>query len=234
VNTIIIPSVNDHHIEEVAARMAELRVDLLNCMPVYPARDTLFETIPEPGKELIAQIQSKAARHLPQMKHCTRCRADAVGLLGEDRSSELQGCLTECANHQPDLPERPYVAVATLEGLLVNQHLGEASRFQIWSSTEDGFRCIEERTAPEAGGGLKRWMRLSEILKDCRAVLVAGIGDNPAKVLSDSGIEPVEMSGFIEHGLQGIYSGGSLKHFKVRKLGGCSKGAGCTGSGEGC
>ncbi len=234
VNTIIVPSINDHHAEAVARKMAELGVDLLNCMPMFPNRDTPFEDIPEPGKEQMAEIQKTAEKYLPQMRHCTRCRADAVGLLGEDRTEELRGCMTACANPTRDLTDRPHVAVATMEGILVNQHLGEAYRFQIWSKTGEGMRCIGERQAPEPGGGLARWKALAEALSDCRAVLVAGIGDNPAKVLTESGIEPIEMSGFIEPALEALYGARSLKEFKVRKGGGCAKGFGCTGSGEGC
>ena len=104
VNTIVVPSVNDHHVEEVARTMAQLGVDLLNCMPMYPNADTPFEHIEEPGKEMIEQIRAKAGRYLPQMLHCTRCRADAVGLLEEDRTEEFHGCLTRCAGHSTDLP----------------------------------------------------------------------------------------------------------------------------------
>ncbi len=234
VNTIVVPSINDHHVEEVARTMAGLGVDILNCMPMHPNSDTPFEDIEEPGKEMIEDIQAKAGHYLPQMRHCTRCRADAVGLLGEDRTDELRGCLSECAGHSPDLVERPYVAVATMEGILVNQHLGEAYRLQIWSRTEEGFHCIGERMAPEPGGGILRWKQLAETLKDCRAVLVAGIGENPAEVLTKAGIEPIEISGFIEPALAAVYSGRGLNEFKARRRGCCSQGAGCSGTGDGC
>jgi nitrogen fixation protein NifB len=234
VNTIVVPSVNDHHVEEIARKMAEMGVDVLNCMPMYPNKDTPFEGMGEPGKEMMDVIQERAGLHLPQMKHCTRCRADAVGLLGEDRSGEFQSCLTACASLPLDLAERPHVAVATLEGLLVNQHLGEAGKFQIWSRSEGAFRCIEERTAPEPGDGPARWQRLAEILGDCRAVLVAGIGESPRRVLTASGLDPIEMNGFIHLGLEAVYSGRSAKEFKVRHSGGCSKGLGCSGTGDGC
>jgi nitrogen fixation protein NifB len=234
VNTIVVPSVNDSHVEEVARTMASLGVDVLNCMPMHPNRDTPFEDIEEPSEEMIEEVRAMAARHLPQMRHCTRCRADAVGLLGEDRSEELRGCLAQCAGLAPGLGERPYVAVATMEGILVNQHLGEAYRLQIWSRTEDGFHCIGERMAPEPGGGALRWKQLAETLKDCRAVLVAGIGENPAHTLTQAGIEPIEISGFIEPALAAVYSGRGLNEFKARRRGCGSKGQGCPGSGEGC
>lgn len=234
VNTIVVPGINDGHVEEVARRMAELGADVLNCMAMHPNGDTPFEAVEEPGCEMMDGIRGKARNHLPQMTHCTRCRADAIGLLGHDRSRELRRDLLDSSRWNPVGSERPYVAVATLEGMLVNQHLGEAKSFQIWSKTESGFRCIEERVAPEAGGGLERWKRLAEILGDCRAVLVGGIGENPRKVLSTDGIEPIEMNGFIAMGLAAVYDGGRAQEWKVRKAGGCSKGAGCTGNGEGC
>ena len=126
VNTIIIPGINDHHVPEVAKQMAELGVDILNCMPVYPNADTPFGHLPEPLPEQMAAIRREAARFLPQMHHCTRCRADAVGLLEEDRTEEFRGCLSACAQSVPAPADRPYVAVATQEGVLVNLHLGEA------------------------------------------------------------------------------------------------------------
>jgi nitrogen fixation protein NifB len=233
VNTIVVPSINDHHVEEVARTMAGLGVDILNCMAMHPNKDTPFEDIEEPGKQMMEDIQAKAERYLPQMRHCTRCRADAVGLLGEDRTDELRGCLSECAGHSPDQASRPYVAVATMEGILVNQHLGEAYRLQIWSKTEDGFHCIGERMAPEPGGGILRWKELAETLKDCRAVLVAGIGESPADTLTKAGIEPIEISGFIEPALAAVYSGRGLNGFKIRRRG-CGQGAGCSGTGDGC
>ena len=51
INTIIIPGINDHHVQEVAAKMAELGVDILNCMPMYPNADTPFGDVPEPLPE---------------------------------------------------------------------------------------------------------------------------------------------------------------------------------------
>jgi len=234
INTIVIPGINDHHVEAVAAQMKELGADLLNCMAMFPNVDTPFAHIPEPSKAAIAAIREKAEQYLPQMRHCTRCRADAVGLLGEDKSAEFRGCLSACAS-TPALPpeQRPYVAVATMEGVLVNQHLGEATRFQIYAQKGDGFALIEERPAPKAGnGGLQRWISVSRVLNDCQALLVSALGDSPREVLEKSGIRPVAMSGFIEDGLKAIYNGGNLEAMKGRRVP-CTKGV-CAGSGGGC
>ncbi len=219
VNTIVIPGINDTHVPAVARSMAELGVDLLNCMPVYPNAGTPFAAIPEPGPEEMANIREEVAGYLPQMRHCTRCRADAVGLLEADRRAELLDCLNACARRVPEAPDRPYVAVATAEGMLVNLHLGEATAFQIWGPNGPGFVLVEERPAPPPGGGSRRWWELAAILKDCRALLVSAIGDAPRAILTESGIQPYEMSGFIEIGLEAVYRGGTTEALKGRRLG---------------
>jgi nitrogen fixation protein NifB len=233
VNTIIIPGINDRHVQEVAKKMAELGVDILNCMPVYPNADTPFGHLPEPEPEQMTKIRQEAEKILPQMHHCTRCRADAVGLLDSDRTDEFRGCLSACANTVPAPADRPYVAVATQEGMLVNLHLGEAPGFQIWGPQEGCFRMIEARSAPPPGGGANRWWTMAEILKDCRAVLVSGVGDTPQAILSEAGVEPVVMNGFIEMALTAIYDNGDLSALKGRRSG---VAGGCCNkrSGDGC
>jgi nitrogen fixation protein NifB len=233
VNTIIIPGINDHHVQEVATKMAELGVDILNCMPMYPNTDTPFGEVPEPLPEQMTQIRQEAEKLIPQMHHCTRCRADAVGLLESDSTDEFRGCLSACANAVPAPANRPYVAVATQEGMLVNLHLGKAPGFQIWGREDGGFRMIEARPAPPPGGGANRWWTMAEALRDCRAVLVSGIGDTPQAILSEAGLEPVVMNGFIDMALEAIYSHGDLSALKGRRSG---VAGGCCNkkSGEGC
>lgn len=233
VNSIIIPGVNDRHIPEVAREMARLGVDILNCMPVYPHEETPFAEVPEPTMEEVAAIRREAGEFLPQMLHCTRCRADAVGLLGEDQSGQLQSCLQSYAAMTFSDPNRPYVAVATREGMLVNLHLGEAPAFQIWAKNDHGFKLIEERPAPPPGSGAQRWWQLAETLKDCQAVLVGAMGETPRAVLTECGIKPLEMSGFIEAGLEAVYQGDPAGVLKGRR-GGIAQG--CSGKklGGGC
>jgi nitrogen fixation protein NifB len=231
VNTIIIPGINDGHVPEVARKMASLGADICNLMPVYPNSDTPFADIPEPLPAQMALLREEAEEFIPQMRHCTRCRADAVGLLDADRSDELRGCLAACASRVPAANDKPYVAVATKEGMLVNLHLGEAPSFQIWENNGQGFKLVTERPAPPGGGGSQRWWDLAETLKDCRAVLVSALGETPRAILEECGIQPVEISGFIELGLQAVFLGGPLELLKGRSQGLAKS---CPGSGRGC
>ncbi len=231
VNTIVIPGTNDHHIEAIAAKMKEMGVDILNCMGLKPVEGTIYADIDEPQKKDLDKIRDTMEQYLPQMRHCQRCRADAVGLLTEDRTKEMAGCLSDCSTMEVHA-NRPYVAVCTQEGLLVNRHLGESERFQIWGQVDGHYQLVESRDAPPRNFGPQRWIKVSEILQDCRALLCAALGDTPRAVLEESGIECHEMQGLIDQGLKAVFEGGDLTQFRKQK-GGC-KMAGCTGSGEGC
>jgi nitrogen fixation protein NifB len=233
VNCIVIPGVNDHHIEKVAAKMKRMGVDLLNCMAMFPNINTPFGNLAQPDKKTMEEIRKKAEDYLPQMRHCTRCRADAVGLLEDDKTVEFRSCLADCST-LPPIPaaKRPYVAVATQEGVLVNQHLGEAREFQIWGLEGEKYQLIENRKAPVSGGGIRRWHQLAKVLADCRAVLISGIGPTPAEILEKSGTLPVEASGFIEEGLAAIYQGKKTELLRGRRKS-CASGQ-CSGTGTGC
>ncbi len=233
INTIVIPGVNDGHVEAVARTMQELGVDLLNCMALFPNVDTPFGDIVQPDKKTMAAIRDMAEGYLPQMRHCTRCRADAVGLLDDDKTEEFRGCLSACAALPEKAEEkRPYVAVATMEGVLINQHLGEAERFQVWKQKGDGYALVEERPTPKAGLGPRRWLALASMFKDCRAVMVSGVGDTPRETLEKSGLKVVEAGGFIQDGLAAIYLGRDPVGLKGRRSS-CDSG-GCKGAGGGC
>jgi nitrogen fixation protein NifB len=238
INTIVVPDINDHHVIEVAKKMKALGVDLLNCMALFPNADTPFGDIIEPDKAKMDGIRKEAETYLPQMRHCTRCRADAVGLLGQDRTDEMRGCLSAAAklpSISKGVRERPYIAVATLEGVLINQHLGEAEKVQIWSSSDNGLELVEERETPKRGCGPKRWLHLARMLGDCRAILVSGVGETPKKVLSKYGVQPHIMNGFIEMGLDAAFNENEtgLAAMKVREVS-CTSKVDCAGSGGGC
>lgn len=233
INCIVIPGVNDHHIEDIAKKMKELGADLLNAMALFPNVNTPFGHLEQPNKEMMEDLRSTAEKYLPQMRHCTRCRADAVGLLGDDKTEEFRSCLSSCSTIKPMPPkQRPYVAVATEEGVLINQHLGEARVFEIWEQDEESYRKVEERKAPSTGGGITRWHKLGKILGDCRAVLVSGVGETPFEILNKAGVTPVEAAGFIEEGLQTIFNNEKTTILRGRRVS-CAEGT-CSGSGGGC
>jgi nitrogen fixation protein NifB len=234
INTIIIPGVNDDHVVEVARRVADLGADIANCVPLYPVPGTPFGDLEQPAPERVAGIRADVAQLLPIMSHCTRCRADAVGLLGEAKRPEMEIALLQAAGSPLNPAEdRPYIAVASLEGVLVNQHLGEADQLSIYTKDETGFRLVEQRRTPPAGSGPRRWIDLADTLQDCRAVLVASAGQAPREALVSRGIKLVMMEGLIDEGLDAVFRGADIRA-PLRKNHRCGSGAGCSGNGQGC
>jgi nitrogen fixation protein NifB len=234
VNAIVIPGVNDGHIEAVARKMAALEVDILNCVPYFPAAGSAFAHLAEPQPERIETIRRIAGRHVAQMRHCTRCRADAVGLLGEAPDLGLMKRLQQCESTAIDdnPSDRSRVAVASMEGVLVNQHLGEAEQLLIYAMQDGMVSLVESRRTPERGGGDRRWQALTEMLADCEALLVSGVGAKPKTTLSAGGIRVLEIEGLIEDALRAVFSGESLDHLARRQASACR--AGCGGGGLGC
>ena len=236
VNSIIIPGINDTHVVEVARQVAAMGADILNAMPYYNTTETVFENIEEPDPVMVLEIQEEAGKLLPQMKHCARCRADAVGIIGEINSDEINDMMAEAAL-LPKNPEenRPFIAVGSIEGVLINQHLGEADRFLIYALDKENKSCmlVDSRQAPPPGGGKERWAALAEILYDCRALLVNSAGDSPVSVLTAHGIEVLSIEGVIEEAVYGMFTGQNLKHLiKSSQIHACK--SGCSGTGNGC
>ena len=197
-------------------------------MPLYPVAETEFANIKEPDCKMIEELRAVGEKYLPQMKHCMRCRADAVGLIGEETAKEIAMELIEA--QKVAASEKPYVAVASREGALVNLHLGEAPYLWIFKQDGEDFVPVERRGTPPRGLGPERWLELSKVVHDCRAVLCSGIGDNPRKVLTQFGVTVIEMEGLIEDALVSVYEGKEIRSPK-RSLG-CGKS--CGGGGTGC
>ncbi len=97
VNSVMIPGVNDDHLVEVSRTVRGMGAFLHNVMPLVsaPEHGTHYGLTGQRGPtptELQA-LQDRCAgddgAEMNMMRHCRQCRADAVGLLGEDRSEEF-------------------------------------------------------------------------------------------------------------------------------------------------
>lgn len=93
VNSVMIPGINDEHLVEVDEVIRSKGAFLHNIMPLIsaPEHGTYFGLTGQRGpnpKELKA-LQDSCSGNMKMMRHCRQCRADAVGLLGEDRSQEF-------------------------------------------------------------------------------------------------------------------------------------------------
>jgi len=234
INTILVPGINDEHVAVVAEEMRALGADVMNCIPLYPVTGTPFAELKELPLSDVKKIRSKVSAVIPQMEHCTRCRADAVGLLGADQSAELVNLMRDSANGLlDDRSDRPYVAVASMEGILINQHLGEAEKLWIFEYDEFKPRLVEMREAPEVGSGNQRWRDLSKTIEDCHSILISGVGRAPRWVLENSGLRVIEASGLISHAMESLHRSGDVPVAMKKQFKSCGS-SGCQGTGAGC
>ncbi len=93
VNSVLIPGVNDEHLKEVSKIVKQKGAFLHNVMPLIAEAEhgtfygVMGQRSPEP--EELQDLQDACAGDMNMMRHCRQCRADAVGLLGEDRGEEF-------------------------------------------------------------------------------------------------------------------------------------------------
>lgn len=93
VNSVMIPGVNDEHLKEVSKIVKEKGAFLHNVMPLIAEAEhgTFYGVMGQrgPTNDELVEIQDACAGDMNMMRHCRQCRADAVGLLGEDRGEEF-------------------------------------------------------------------------------------------------------------------------------------------------
>lgn len=93
VNSVMIPGVNDRHLEEVSKVVKAKGAFLHNVMPLIagPEHGTFYGVMGQrgPTHDELQSLQDRCAGDMNMMRHCRQCRADAVGMLGEDRGDEF-------------------------------------------------------------------------------------------------------------------------------------------------
>ncbi len=97
------------------------------------------------------------------------------------------------------------IAIASTDGLTVNEHFGKAKKFSIYNAAPPTFDLIAEQEIEPYSTGQKehafdeaRFQEVARVLTGCEKVFVTKIGDEPALALKAMGIEPVVYSGAIK------------------------------------
>jgi nitrogen fixation protein NifB len=110
VNSVLIPGVNDAHLAEVNAAVKQRGAFLHNIMPLIsdPAHGTHFGLTGQrgPTPDELKMLQDRCESDMQIMRHCRQCRADAVGMLGEDRGAEFSSEKIETAEPAYDMHAR--------------------------------------------------------------------------------------------------------------------------------
>ena len=224
VNSVLIPGINDAQMPEVSEAIRNMGAFLHNIMPLIskPEHGTYFglNGQREPLPYELDQVRELCGSSIAQMSHCQQCRADAVGMLGEDRSQEfnleqlpeeqepyeqvmqrrtrIQAALsTQGASEDEDAC---LVAVASKGGEVIDQHFGHAQRFQIYAVSSEGAVMVGERHVPlyckgptdcEEEEQENTLERVMGLLGDVEAVFCARLGMTPWQELEKAGVQPV-------------------------------------------
>ncbi|MFP4125252.1 MAG: nitrogenase cofactor biosynthesis protein NifB [Alphaproteobacteria bacterium] len=93
VNSVLIPGINADHLADVHAAVTARGAFLHNIMPLIarPEHGTVFglEGRAEPDPAALQAVQDRCGSGARLMRHCRQCRADAIGMLGEDRGQDF-------------------------------------------------------------------------------------------------------------------------------------------------
>lgn len=216
VNIVAIKGINDKHIPQVVKKVKEEGAFMTNIMQLIPAKDTVFENMPLVSNKELNELRKECEIDLKQMYHCKQCRADAIGILENDISSQFRNCKTECKS---TLEEVKYdenakvykVAVASKTGIMVDEHFGHASTFSIYSLVKDKYMFIEEREIDKYCNGQEECDeegKINKIIKtinDCDAVVVMRIGYNPRKTLEENNKMVIQTCDSIKNSMKMVY-----------------------------
>ena len=212
INIVMVKGINDQHIPEVVKKMKELGVFITNIMPLIPAPGSVFEQFPQTSMKEINEMRDLCQLEMQQMRHCKQCRADAIGLLGNDRSNEFR--MTKPGIQQPVLTgendgKQYKIAVTSKHGKLVDLHFGHATEFLVYQGSGKMFTLLEKRKTEQYCSGISdcdseegQKSAALQAIADCDAVLTMRIGFQGQKRLAEHGVKSVEYCYTVEEGLE--------------------------------
>ncbi|MBI0583956.1 MAG: nitrogenase cofactor biosynthesis protein NifB [Methanomassiliicoccus sp.] len=217
VNSVLIPGINADHLPAVAKRAKELGAYIINILPLIPVPGTKFENVPAPTAKQRRELQDLCEVDIRQMRHCRQCRADAIGLLGEDRSAEFAHYTCQARDKGTKEPvglelegsTKYRIAVATSDGKNVDQHFGHAEVFRVYVveagriSEEESIDVREQQEIPLFGPGHRTKIEsTAEKLKGVDAVISTKYGGPAVEIIRENGIIPVEDGGEVHAALR--------------------------------
>jgi len=224
VNTVMIPTVNDNDIINVSKKAKDLGVYMLNVMPLIPQYK--FSHISPPSKKELAALRKECEMNIRQMRHCRQCRADAIGKLSEDLSSNFYQSMKKISpselsiqreEFQPSKKIRFSVATTGKSGT-VDLHFGHTEEYSIYEVEEESgeikFREIRRIKSkfcqgPECvteEGQEELLINIMNLLRDCHFLLCRRIGNVPRKWLTETGITVIEDFDRIENAINRVMS----------------------------
>ncbi len=201
INIVLIPGHNDKHIPDLVKKVKDLGVYIVNILPLIPVEGTPFSSLNAPTPEQRKELMNLCSNDVKMMRHCRQCRADAIGLLDNDRSGEFirtNPCGSGCGpktepNVKIEIPKNvTKVAVSTDSGTLVDGGFGNTKRFKLFEVKEgivSFIKDIDVDTDFKVYGKShsEHILMIANALSECDAVVVTEIGPRPQRTLEERG-----------------------------------------------
>ncbi len=83
VNTVLIPELNYHHMEDIAKAVLAAGASVMNIIPLIPQNEMINYRAPNCNELNGARVT--AEKYLQVFRHCQQCRADACGIPGKGK-----------------------------------------------------------------------------------------------------------------------------------------------------
>jgi nitrogen fixation protein NifB len=159
VNIVLIPGVNNHHIPDLVKRVKRMGVYIVNILPLIPVDGTKFSDMRAPTPEERKKLMDICSDGVRMMRHCRQCRADAIGLLDEDRTNEFvragacgSGCGPVNITKDGVADDAVRAAVASDDGVTVNGGFGNTPSFRTYTVKGDDIAADGIVDMKEHGG----------------------------------------------------------------------------------
>ncbi|MBB2190386.1 nitrogenase cofactor biosynthesis protein NifB [Gluconacetobacter azotocaptans] len=157
INSVMIPGVNDQHLMEVNRVVKGKGAFLHNIMPLIsdPAHGTHYGLTGQRGPRAmeLKALQDKLSDGTKLMRHCRQCRADAVGLLGEDRGQEFtMDLVADEVEYDPTKRETYREVVAEERG----QHVAARQKVDVALASVDADEAMLVAVATKGGGRINQ------------------------------------------------------------------------------
>jgi nitrogen fixation protein NifB len=157
VNSVMIPGVNDEHLKEVSRAVKAKGAFLHNVMPLIAEAEhgTYYGIMGQrsPTAAELQALQDECAGDMAMMRHCRQCRADAVGMLGEDRGAEfaLDKLDAMSIDYELAMSRRKETHAAILRQLDAKRESKQASRrvLKVLTTETNNMTTIISGAAPE-------------------------------------------------------------------------------------
>ena len=203
-NIVMIPGINTDIIPDLVKKLKSLGVYIINILPLIPVKGTVFGDRRGPTPAERKELMDLCSLDARMMRHCRQCRADAIGLLGEDRSAEFSGCgygKGDGCGPSENIPnmvkfesgKKFTAAVASDGGKNIDAGFGNAGRFLVYSYEKGDVTFLREVRVDslndEVSGRSHREHieNIVNLLDDCDIIVVREIGDMPRRVIETRG-----------------------------------------------